>query len=222
MLKFHEENSTTGDQSKVLILLHGYGSNAQNLIAHIRGLELNARLIAPNAPFDWEGGSQGYYQWFSLHQISLQVPNFNLKTAYEIKRATNILHEFIEQQLARLKLKPSQLFILGFSQGSMMALHYGLTAKERIGGVIACSGMLVDPALMGEKINNKPPICLVHGTADSMVPFKKFDEARRFLSRENFSMKSLAVKGMDHTFSAESLRFIRKFILELTSPVIYL
>jgi phospholipase/carboxylesterase len=210
--KFHEY-SDSKNPKYLVILLHGYGSNGENLIslAHeIKRALPEAHYIAPNAVEPWEGGFPDSYQWFSLSD------GFNrhaLETMSEnIKNSNKILTNFIDVQLARFNLTEDKLFIVGFSQGAMMSMYQGFTKNKKPAGIIAFSGKLILPEMLGQKTLSKPEICLIHGEEDSVVPFENFLEAKKHLENQQINFESHAICNLDHSINIHGLRMAQNFI----------
>ncbi len=213
-LKFFEY-TTTKTPTDLVIFLHGYGSNGENLLglAHeFHHVLPNAHFISPNAIEAWEGGFPDAYQWFSL-----AGQNINLaKTAQDVKSANKILSNFITAQLDRFKLQPQNLYLVGFSQGAMMSLYQGLIMPEKLAGIISYSGKLILPEHLGEITVSKPEICLVHGKEDSVLPFTNFIEAEKLLQQHQVPFESHPVDNLDHTIDIHGIRAGLKFIKKLT------
>lgn len=216
-LKFCEHSDVTNPKYLV-IFLHGYGANGENLLdlAHeFKGVLPKAHFISPNGVQPWEGGFPDSYQWFSL-QSGLKNLDSN-SSAADIKNSSDILRDFINSQLTRFNLTPDKLFLIGFSQGAMMSLHQGLTASEKIAGVIAFSGKLILPESLGEETLSKPDICLIHGEADPVVPFSNFLESEKILESEEFSFESHAVPNLEHSIDMSGVMAAQKFIRRVTN-----
>jgi phospholipase/carboxylesterase len=212
------EYCTTDKPKYLVILLHGYGSNGENLInlAHeLKYVLPEAHYISPNAIQPWEGGFPDSYQWFSLYN------GFDrkglLEIAGEIKNANKILTNFIEAQLARFNLTDDKLFIVGFSQGAMMSMYQGLAMKNKPAGIVAFSGKLILPEMLGQQSLSKPNICLIHGESDSVVPFENFLEAKKVLEEQKITHESHAVAGLDHSINLHAIRMAQAFIKKIIS-----
>lgn len=213
-LKFFE-HSAAKDPKYLVIFLHGYGSNGENLIELSREFEYalpNAHYISPNAIEPWEGGFPNAYQWFSLANWGSNR-DIN-KVASGVLKANRILANFISEHLTRLQLKPRNLFLVGFSQGAMMSMYQGLAMTEKPAGIISYSGKLILPEHLGEITVSKPNICLVHGKIDSVLPFTNFLEAEKLLQENNIPFESHAVENLDHTIDIHGIRaglhFVKK------------
>jgi phospholipase/carboxylesterase len=213
--KFYE-NSQTKNPKYLVIFLHGYGANGENLLdlSHeFRRVLPEAHFISPNAIEPWEGGFPDSYQWFSLNG-GLGKSELG-QMANSIKNANKILANFIDAQLERFGLLAENLFIVGFSQGAMMSLYQGLSKNKKPAGVIAFSGKLILPEMVAEKTLSKPEICLIHGEADSVVPFANFLEAKKILEQQNFSFESHSFPHLDHTIDINGIRAAQAFIKKI-------
>lgn len=207
------EYSNTQNPKYLVIFLHGYGSNGENLLslAHEFDYALHdAHYISPNAIEPWEGGFPDSYQWFSLNGELGR--NTLAQMADSIKNSNKILANFIDAQLARFNLTYKNLFIVGFSQGGMMSLYQGLTKEKNPAGIISFSGRLILPEMVGEKTLSKPEICLIHGEEDSVVPFENFIEAKKILTEQNIFHESHPVPHLDHSINIHGIRMAQNFI----------
>jgi phospholipase/carboxylesterase len=206
-------NSKERKIKNLVIFLHGYGANGKNLIdlAHEFDYVLeDAYYISPNGVENWEGGFPDCYQWFSL-QNGLAKSNIN-QLAESIKTSNKILADFIDQQLQKFSLTYQNLIIAGFSQGAMMAMYQGMIKKEKPAAIISFSGKLILPEMVGEKTISKPDICLIHGKADSVLPFDNFIEAEKILTENKFNFSALSFENLDHTIDIHSIRAAQNFI----------
>lgn len=216
-LKF-VEHAAAQNPKYLVIFLHGYGANGENLLslwhefAHVLP---DAHFISPNAPEPWEGGFPDAYQWFSLNSglssrsVSEMIP--------EIKKANKILSDFINLQLERFSLTHENLFLVGFSQGAMMSLYQGFISSTKFAGVISFSGRLVLPEFLGDKINSKPEICLIHGEVDSVVPFENFLEAKKTLEKLQVAFESHSMPHLDHSIDIHGVKAAQNFIKKMIS-----
>ncbi|ACA19208.1 phospholipase/Carboxylesterase [Methylobacterium sp. 4-46] len=160
---------------QLVVLLHGFGADGNDLIdlAHAwQPLLPDAAFVSPHAP---EPCIQGFgRQWFSL---TFRDPHERWRG---VNRAAPTLDAFLDAELARAGLDESRLALVGFSQGCMMALHVGLRRPRRLAAVVGLSGMLVieegkgseslGPESLKPAIRSVPPILLVHGDQDEVIP----------------------------------------------------
>ena len=166
-----------GKPKQLAVLLHGWGADGPNLIDLADAFAPvlpEAQFIAPNAPFPCEANPYGY-QWFSLMD---RQPQHMLEGA---RGAAEILNAFFDEQLKMLSLDNSKLILIGFSQGTMMAVHIALRRTPQIAAVIGYSGMLIGPDVLSKEIAARPPVCLIHGEADDVVPFAMLANAANAL-----------------------------------------
>jgi phospholipase/carboxylesterase len=211
-LKFYEY-SDAKNPKYLVVFLHGYGANGENLIDlayEFKKILPDAHFISPNAIEPWEGGFPHAYQWFSL---SAGMERRSLDTmANSVKNANKTLQNFINSQLERFKLSAENLFLVGFSQGAMMALYQGLIQSKKPAGVISFSGKLILPEMVSEKTLSKPEICLIHGESDSVLPFSNLAEAQLMLKENNISFEAHPIPNLDHSIDIHAIRLAQNFI----------
>lgn len=200
------EHKPKGPPQQIVLLLHGLGADGRDLIglAPIFAKALpDAIFISPDAPFHCDMAPMGH-QWFSLREWT---PETILKG---VRDAAPILDGFITQQLERHGVPASKLALLGFSQGTMMSLYTGPRYKEPIAGILGYSGALVqDPVAV---IRNKPPVCLIHGEADTIVPVSAWRHARTVLKDEGFTVSGHTTPGLLHGIDDEGIRAGAEFL----------
>lgn len=198
--------------TKMVILLHGYGSNADDMLS--LGTEFaqelqDAIFISPHAPFPCEMGGFGY-QWYSLADYS--VP----KLVAGARIAQPILHQFIEARLKEHKLDYNQLAIGGFSQGCMMSLFWGLRATKPVAGILGYSGLLVGQDTLQDEITVKPPVCLVHGRLDPVVPYRQMEIAEDRLTDLKVPVEAHTRDHLMHSIDFEGIdigvRFLQRVL----------
>ncbi len=212
-LKFFEHTTSKNPQNLV-VFLHGYGANGENLINLANEFKIvlpKANFISPNAVEKWEGGFPNCYQWFSLYGENTERKAFE-QTVENIKKSNEKLTTFIDDQLKRFNLTPKDLILVGFSQGAMMAIYNGLARQQKIKSIVAYSGRVILPNIVGEKILSKPEICLIHGEDDAVVPFDHFIEGKKILANENIPFDSCSVKGLDHSIDISGIRYAMEFL----------
>lgn len=216
-LKFYEK-SDTKNPKYLVIFLHGYGANGENLLDlayEFKPVLPEAHFISPNAIEPWEGGFPHAYQWFSLYS-GIDRKAFT-QISSDIKKANQVLKKFIDAQLARFQLSPKKLFLVGFSQGAMMSIYQGLIMPEKPAGIISFSGKVVLPEAIGDKIISKPEVCLIHGQQDSVLPFENFLEAKKIFDEQKIPHEAHAVEHLDHSIDIHGVRAAQAFIKKQTN-----
>jgi phospholipase/carboxylesterase len=190
-----------GKAAWLVVLLHGVGGDGNDLI----DLALNwqpiipkAEFLALHAPFPFDQAPTGR-QWFS---IADRNPD---KVRDGISAAAAILDPWLDELLAKRRLDPSHLALVGFSQGAMTALHVGLRRNKKIAGIVSFSGALVAPQTLGTEICSRPPVLLVHGEADDVVPFAAMAEAKTALAAAEVPVKALRRRGLGHTIDDDGV-----------------
>ena len=194
----------------LVILLHGYGSNGDDLISlapHWRGLLPGSAFVAPNAPEPCPGAPGGY-QWWGLTSMDRG------SRAEGAARAAPVLDAFIDAELARHGLTEAQLALVGFSQGTMMALQVGPRRTRPLAGIVGYSGMLADEAALAAAAT-KPPILLIHGDADPMIPVAAFHQAKAALERNGFAVDSHVSPGLGHSIDLIGLELGGRFLAKV-------
>lgn len=185
----------SGDKPKQLvILLHGLGANGDDLfglVPYFSSSFMEAHFIAPDAPFNCDMAPMGY-QWFSLKDRSEEA------VLEGVKKAAPILNEFIDEKKAEFGLEDKDIALIGFSQGTMLALYAALRREKPIGCVLGYSGALVASHLLKDEVKSKPPICLIHGEDDTVVPFDAFKQAMSVLQKQGFMVHGYSRGGLGH------------------------
>src|SRR3978361_1989359 len=156
-------SAKSGRTRQLVVFLHGYGADGHDLIEIGRQWQPwlpDAEFVSPHAP-DRCTQSPAGRQWFPL---TFRDPNERWTGAVAARPG---LDTFLDAELARLGLDESRLALVGFSQGTMMALHVGLRRKRPPAAVLGYSGLLVGEDHLDE-VTGKPPILLVHGDADQV------------------------------------------------------
>ena len=195
----------------LVILLHGYGSNGADLIGlvpHWQHAFPDTLFISPNAPQVLPGMFDAY-QWWPITNMDAQA---RINGARE---AAPVLNAFIDQQLAKYGLGEDKLALVGFSQGTMMALQVGLRRAPQVAAILGYSGMLVDEAGL-DSAKVKPPVLLVHGDADPMVPVAALHHAGATLQKLGFEVGGHVSPGLGHSIDMDGLQmggnFLHKFL----------
>jgi phospholipase/carboxylesterase len=200
-----------GKAQQLVVFLHGYGSNGDDLISlapYWADLLPEAEFLSPNAPFPCEMNPFGGYQWFGFQDMT---PDAMIGA---LRIAAAALDAFLDTQLAARGLDESKLALVGFSQGTMMSLHVGPRRAKAPAAIVGYSGSLIAPETLLKEGRSKPPVLLVHGMADPVVPFISMAAAGAGLEAAGIAIESLARPGLVHSIDQEGLlrggRFLRE------------
>ena len=194
----------SGPATHLVVLVHGYGADGNDLIGlaeHWRGLLPRIAFAAPNAPTRVPG-SQGY-QWFPISRID---PH-EMKKGVEV--AAPVLDEYLETELARLNLPPERLALVGFSQGTMLSLHLGLRRAALPAAIVGFSGLLPGPP---PELAEFPPILLTHGDQDQVIPPQALFLAAGQLGAAGAGVQWHLAPGMGHGIDPEGLMMAGAFL----------
>jgi phospholipase/carboxylesterase len=193
---------TSGGQPRqVVILLHGLGADGNDLIglADYWGRLLpEAAFVAPNAPYPCDMAPYGH-QWFSLQDRTPAMIQAG------VRAAAPILDHFVDETLAAYGLDEQNLALVGFSQGTMMSLFVALRRGAPVAGVLGYSGALVAPEALPEEIRARPPVLLVHGEADEVVPFEMMPAAEGALRQNGVPVETIRCPGLGHAIDQTGL-----------------
>ena len=191
----------------LVVLLHGYGSNGADLISlapPLQPLLPDAAFVAPNAPSRLPHMAEAY-QWWPIQGFS----------PAELTRGADSaaagIDAFLTHALDELGLDDSRLLLVGFSQGTMMALHVGLRRPRAAAGIIGFSGMLVASERLTADIRSRPPVLLLHGTADEVVPFGSLDLAAAALRAVSVAVETHVAPGIGHGIDPAGLTAAARF-----------
>ncbi|WP_091734810.1 alpha/beta hydrolase [Phenylobacterium immobile] len=194
----------------IVVLLHGYGSNGSDLIGFVpywRDALPDTLFLAPDAPQACPGTAFGR-QWWPLTSLAPEA------RAAGVRVSAPALNAFIDHHLAAHGLVEDRLALVGFSQGTMMALHVAPRRQRPIAGVVGYAGMLADPDALGEEVRSKPPILLAHGDADDVLPLTAMRQAEARLTALGFPLQTYVAAGLGHSVDAEGLALGARFLAE--------
>lgn len=198
----------SGTPQSLLVLLHGYGSDGEDLISLaplFADLLPEPLAFAPNAPERCPLNPMGY-QWFELDM----VPDF---TRIEgLVPAAETVRQMLAQLWAETGLGPDRTILGGFSQGAMLTLYAGLTLDTPLAGLVAFSGGLPFDQTFWPEITAEPPILLVHGDHDPVVPANLSLETYNVLVERGHDISRHVSPNCPHAIAPDGIEAARAFI----------
>ena len=204
----------TGVAKQLVVFLHGYGADGNDLIDIGRAWQQllpDAAFVSPHAPRPCGQAPMGR-EWFPL---TFRDPN---ERWTGVNAAAPVLNAFIDAELKRRGLTDSALALVGFSQGTMMSLHVGLRRAAAPAAIVGYSGMLVvpediDPDQFAGEIRSRPPVLLVHGDQDQLIPVQALMHAAQGLAALEVPVEWHVSPGVGHGIDQEGLRQGGEFLV---------
>ena len=197
-----------GKPTSLVVFLHGYGADGNDLIEIGRQWQRwlpNAAFVAPHAPDPCLMGGAGR-QWFPL---TFRDPHERWRG---VNQAGPGLDVFLDEELSRHGLPPQKLALVGFSQGTMMALHIGPQRKRRLAGILGYSGLLADPKALKPDAVQKPPVLLIHGDRDELIPVAALFSAAQGLAAVEIPVEWHISPGVPHGIGPDGLELGLAFL----------
>lgn len=197
-----------GAPRQLIILLHGVGADGNDLISLSQaiGQKLpHAHFVAPNAPEPCDMAPMGY-QWFSLQDRNPET------MLAGIQQSVPLLNAFIDAELRKAGLDDRNLALLGFSQGTMMSLYTAPRRAKQMAGVLGFSGALLGSDKLAEDVVSKPPIFLIHGDADPVVPVQALHAAVAALQAADIPVQWNVRPGLPHGIDPEGIAYGTEFL----------
>ena len=195
----------------VVVFLHGYGADGADLLGladplspHLPGVAFHA----PDAPERSINNPFGY-QWFPIPWLDGST---EAQAKESMTRSIGLLNGWLDKVLADEGLTADRMVVVGFSQGTMMALHVLPRRDEAVAGIIGFSGRLLVPELLAAEATVKPPVLLLHGDQDPMVPFQDMTLAGEALEQAGFAVYGHVMKGTGHGISPDGLSVALSFL----------
>ncbi|MEX2298403.1 MAG: dienelactone hydrolase family protein [Dongiaceae bacterium] len=199
-----------GKPQSIVVLLHGYGADGNDLISLA---PLWARLlphtlfVSPHAPFSCEINPVGK-QWYGFEGATPEMILARTRTA------ASLIGFYLDALIEETGVPASKVALTGFSQGAMMALHVAPRRRETLAGVVGFSGALVAPELLATETITRPPVLLVHGDADPVVPFESMQQAAKALRAAGFRVATEIRANVPHAIDQVGLATGGSFLVD--------
>ncbi len=205
---------------KLIFLLHGYGDNADNFIPLAEQLNdnnIDGNFFAPNAPFEVPQYTLGR-QWFNPYPKGMHFnevgPEEKKVMKQECESSIKQLQEYIDGLCLINKLSYKDCFLIGFSQGAMIAYEFGNHINKKLAGCIMLSGRILSSNKLANQNFVNTPLLIIHGDKDDVVPSKYYTEACEIAKLNKLSFESYLIGGEGHSISLKTLELVKKFIIK--------
>lgn len=210
-LEFGRKGAAQGTAQRLVVFLHGYGADGADLLGladplgpHLPG----TAFVAPDAPEPCRATPFGR-QWFPIPWLD---GSSEAAADAGLAAASDDLNAFLDARLADEGLTPDRMVLVGFSQGAMMAMHVAPRRPVPVAGVVAISGRLLAHERLAAEAVAKPPMMLIHGDQDEMVPFANMDFAAEILARAGFDVYGHVMRGTGHGIAPDGLGAALSFL----------
>jgi len=194
----------------IIILFHGYGGDGKDmslLASYWKRFLPETIFLCPDAPENCPINPFGF-QWFDLS---------NDKQDYIIEKSLSTekkINKFVDEIVDAYRINKNKICLSGFSQGCMMALNVGLKSEQKFNCIVGFSGKIISKENLSGKIKSKPPVFLLHGDKDTIVPLTHMLEAKEFFNKIDYKIKTKILKNCEHHIPVEAsslaLDYIKK------------
>jgi len=212
VLEAAKRAALSGEARSAVVFLHGYGANGADLLGLADPLAEHlpdTMFVAPDAPERCAGTPFGF-QWFPIPWIDGSSEEESMAG---MARAVDDLNAFLDALMVDEDLLPEQVVLFGFSQGTMMSLHVAPRREDAVAGVVAFSGRLLAPESLVDEVMCRPPILLVHGDQDDVVPIQSLPEAAEALQGAGWrDVFAHVMKGTAHGIAPDGLSVALAFM----------
>lgn len=216
-LRAERRGPPSGEGTNLVVFLHGYGANGADLIElasplapHLPGTV----FLAPDAPERCAASPLGL-QWFPIPWLD---GSSEAAAAAGLAASAADLDAFLDATRAAEGIPPERTILFGFSQGTMLALHVAPRRPEPVAGIVAFSGRLIAPERLAAEAVSRPPVLLIHGDADEMVPPQSLSEAGNALQAAGFEVYAHVMRGTGHGIAPDGLSVALAFMRERLEP----
>jgi phospholipase/carboxylesterase len=186
------------------VLLHGRGSNGDDLIGLADAIASHfpdTAFHSPNAPVALGGGA---YQWFVVDGYESREPG--------LQQAAPVVNEFIDGLLKEYDLPASKCALMGFSQGTITSMHIAPRRADQLAGVVGFSGAMFSGASLADEMQSKPPFILIHGDDDMVLDSKETEIAAKRLEELGVPVSMHILPGLPHSIDQRGLSLAVGFL----------
>ena len=203
--------AASGEASSVVVFLHGYGADGNDLLGLAEPLAPHLPdtvFVAPDAP-EICATSPGGFQWFPIPWIDGSSEEAADRS---MEQSIIDLNAYLDSVLEEEGMTADQMILFGFSQGTMMSLHVAPRRDEPFAAVVGFSGRLLQPESLEDELKTRPPVLLVHGDQDDLVPVQSLQDAGQALSELGFEVYAHIMEGTGHGIAPDGLNVALAFM----------
>lgn len=204
----------SGKAESLVVFAHGWradGDDMMGLAVQWAPSMPDTYFMAPNAPMPSEE-MFGSFQWYDLG------PENRHRRGEAVREAANTLNDFLDQQLAWLGLPPEKLVMVGFSQGYGVTFDAALRRVVAPAALVGFTGSIANKKTLPGEILSKPPVMMIHGDADPVIPVKALLESIHYLRDLDFDVTWHISHGLGHEIDQPAVDAGRKFVEEILYP----
>ncbi|MBP5698561.1 MAG: dienelactone hydrolase family protein [Alphaproteobacteria bacterium] len=217
---------TSSPIDKLVVFLHGYTSNAEDIMPYAEILAknlCNTLIVIPEASMTSER-KEGKKQWYALLDIdperrrkqpdtpTEEIVEIYNKAGVRISSVAKKINRFISQFQKKYHISNKHTFVMGFSQGAMLALYTGLTRRYELGGVFPFAGIICGKDLLEKEQVSHPEVYLFHGTDDFAVQYKTLEFTKNWLANHHIAWTALEYEGIAHKLIIDEMLDAAKII----------
>jgi phospholipase/carboxylesterase len=210
-LKSEKVAAKSGRADSLVVFIHGYGADGNDLIGLADPMAEhlpNTTFISPHAPNMCTVNPMGK-EWFPIPMIDMTSEAF----AREVMlKSVEQFQSWLDAQMVTEGVTPDRVVLVGFSQGTMLSLHVGPRRADQIAGIVGFSGRLLDPETLKAEMLTKPPVLLIHGDMDMVVPPTDMPKAAAALTEAGIGVETHVSTGMAHGIAPDGLGLAVQFI----------
>ena len=211
LLNSQNRRPKSGTTKSLVIFVHGYGADGSDLlsIADVLAEHMpDTAFYAPDAPNKCQMSPMGF-EWFPIPWIDGSSEDVAREGMME---AAQVFDDWLTETMAAERVTSEQTVLVGFSQGTMMSLHIGPRRTDKLAAIVGFSGRLLEPENLSDDAKSKPPILLVHGDMDDVVPPASLPEAADALAGAGFDVYTHVSKGTGHGIAPDGLGLALQFM----------
>ncbi len=192
-----------GAPKSLIVLLHGRGSNGDDLIGLADAIAAHypdTAFHSPNAPIELGVG----YQWFEVDGQGSREPGLH--------GIAPVVNKFIDGLLERYDLPSSKCALMGFSQGTITSMHVAPRRVDQVAGVVGFSGAMYSGGSLADEMQSKPPFILIHGDADMVLDSRETELATKRFEEVGVPVSMHILPGLQHSIDQRALSLAVEFL----------